>query len=85
MTHILGDELNEALVEEIVSAVSEEQLIFEAPGPWIPEVPRCDEHAIRSWLIRRFGPDVNLANVPAQDIISVETMRRGIGVAALRW
>lgn len=81
---LFGDDLNEALIEEITSAISLEKLIFEVPGPWIPNIRRCDQHAMRSWLIRRFGPEVNLGNVFAEDILEVETMRCGIGVGALR-
>jgi len=82
---LFGDDLNEALIEEITAAVPLEQLIFEVPGPWISGIRRCDQHATRAWLMKRFGPQVNLANVPPEDILEVETMRRGIGVAALKW
>lgn len=77
-------ELNTELVESITDAVALDDLIFEVPGPWIPEVRRCDQHTLRAWLIRRFGPLVNLGNVAVEDVVSLETMRRGIGVAALR-
>lgn len=82
---LFGADLNEALIEEIAAAVSLDKLIFEVPGPWIPGVRRCDQHATRAWLIRRFGPQVNLANVPPKDVLEVETTGCGIGVAALKW
>ena len=82
---LFGTELNEALIEEMASAIPLDKVIFEIPGPWIPGVRRCDQHASRVWLIRRFGPQVNLGNIPAEDILEVETMRRGIGAAALKW
>ena len=82
---IFGDELNEDLIEEITSAVPLEKLIFEVPGPWIAGIHRCDQFATRTWLVRRFGPVVNMANVYAEDILETETLRRGIGVAALKW
>jgi len=82
---LFGSDLNEALIEEITRGVPVDKLIFEVPGPWISGIRRCDQHATRSWLARRFGPGVNLANVHPEDILEVETMRRGIGVAALRW
>jgi phosphosulfolactate synthase len=82
---LFGTELNEALIEEMAAAVPLERLIFEVPGPWIEGVHLCDQHALRSWLVQRFGPEVNLANVPPEEILSVETLRRGIGVAALLW
>jgi phosphosulfolactate synthase len=76
---------NEALIEAIATAVPLERLIFEIPGPWNPGVRQCDGHMLRTWLIQRFGPLVNLANVPPEEVIAVETARRGIGVSALRW
>ena len=82
---LFGEELNEKLIDEITSAIPLEKLIFETPGPWISGVHMCDQHAIRATLIRRFGPDINLANVAPGDVLEVETMRRGIGVAALKW
>ena len=82
---LFGRELNEDLIEQITAAVPLDKLVFEVPGPWNPDVRRCDQYAARSWLIHRFGPDVNLANVAAEDMMELETMRRGIGVAALKW
>jgi phosphosulfolactate synthase len=82
---IFGEDLNEALIEEITGAVPTDRLIFEIPGPWIEGIHLCDQHAMRSWLVQRFGPEVNLANVGPADILEVETLRRGIGVAALKW
>ena len=81
---LFGEDLNEALIEEISTAVSIDELIFEVPGPWISEVRTCDQHATRAWLIRHFGPGVNLGNVLAGDILELEAMRTGIGVAALK-
>jgi len=82
---LFGDELNEALIEEITSAVPLEKLIFEVPGPWIAGIHRYDQFTTRTWLVRRFGSDINLANVLPEDILETETLRRGIGVAALKW
>jgi phosphosulfolactate synthase len=39
------------------------------------EAPRKDQQA---WLIRAFGPDVNLANVACDDVLAVETLRLGL-------
>ncbi|HEY1434983.1 MAG TPA: phosphosulfolactate synthase, partial [Thermoanaerobaculia bacterium] len=30
------------------------------------------------WFIKHFGPNVNLGNIPAEDVISVETIRQGL-------
>ena len=82
---LFAAELNESLIDEITAAVPLDSLVFEVPGPWNPGVRRCDQYATRAWLIRRLGPEVNLANVSPEDIMEAETMRRGIGVAALKW
>lgn len=39
------------------------------------ETPRKDQ---QSWFIHEFGPDVNLANVPAAEAIATETLRLGL-------
>ena len=39
------------------------------------EAPRKDQQA---WLVRAFGPDVNLANIPAEEVVALETLRLGL-------
>jgi phosphosulfolactate synthase len=39
------------------------------------EAPRKDQQA---WLIRLFGPDVNLANIAADQVLALETLRLGL-------
>jgi phosphosulfolactate synthase len=39
------------------------------------EAPRKDQQA---WLIRAFGADVNLANIPAEEVVALETLRLGL-------
>jgi len=39
------------------------------------EAPRKDQQA---WLIRTFGPDVNLANIAVDDVVALETLRLGL-------
>lgn len=62
-----GGEVREPLVEAILAAVPSERVIFEAPG-----------RAQQSWFIHRVGVDVNLGNVSSDDVVSVETLRRGL-------
>ena len=64
-----GGEVREPLVEAILAAVPAGRIIFEAPA-----------RAQQAWLIRRVGPDVNLGNVPPDEILSVETLRRGLRI-----
>ncbi|MET0524011.1 MAG: phosphosulfolactate synthase [Nocardioides sp.] len=39
------------------------------------EAPRKDQQA---WLIREFGPDVNLGNIAPDDVLGLETLRLGL-------
>ncbi|HCU91547.1 MAG TPA: phosphohydrolase [Actinobacteria bacterium] len=56
--------VREDVVAALVSAAGPDSLVFEAP--------REDQQA---WFVRRFGPDVNLANVHPADALGLETLR----------
>src|SRR3954447_15336693 len=60
-------ELRQGLIDEIAHAVDAAQVIFEAP--------QKDQQVV---LIKRFGPDVNLGNIPPADVLPLETMRLGL-------
>ena len=60
-------ELRQGLIDEIAHAVDPAQVIFEAP--------QKDQQVV---LIQRFGPDVNLGNIPPADVLPLETMRLGL-------
>ena len=60
-------ELRQGLIDEIAHAVDPAQVIFEAP--------QKDQQVV---LIRRFGADVNLGNIPPADVLALETMRLGL-------
>jgi phosphosulfolactate synthase len=55
------------LVDEILRAVGQETVIFETP-----------QRAQQAWLLRRVGPNVNLGNIAHEDVIALETLRRGL-------
>ena len=55
------------LIDEIAHEVDPAKLIFEAP--------RKDQ---QTWFIERFGPTVNLGNVPPEQAVSLETLRLGL-------
>lgn len=59
--------VREDIVAAAVRGAGIERLLFEAP--------RKDQQA---WLIRTFGPDVNLANIPADEALALETLRLGL-------
>jgi phosphosulfolactate synthase len=56
-----------ALVEAIVTHLPIERIIFEAPRT-----------AQQSWLVRHLGADVNLGNVPFEEVLPLETLRLGL-------
>jgi phosphosulfolactate synthase len=60
-------ELRQGLIDEIAHAVDPAEIIFEAP--------QKDQQVV---LIKRFGPDVNLGNIPPADVLPLETMRLGL-------
>lgn len=61
-------EVRYGLIEEILASdINPEKLIFEAPNK-----------ALQTYFIERLGSNVNLANIPMQDIISLETLRLGL-------
>jgi phosphosulfolactate synthase len=61
------------LVEEIGSAVDLDDVIFEAPTK-----------AAQAWFVKRFGPSVNLGNIPPEEAIPLETLRRGLRADTLK-
>jgi phosphosulfolactate synthase len=56
--------VREDVVEAMVGAAGTDSLVFEAP--------REEQQA---WFVRRFGPDVNLANIRPADALGLETLR----------
>ena len=59
--------IREDVVAAAVHGGGVERILFEAP--------RKDQQA---WLVREFGPDVNLANIPAEEVLALETLRLGL-------
>ncbi|GIW46027.1 MAG: phosphosulfolactate synthase [Candidatus Binatia bacterium] len=60
-------EIRTGLIEEIEVEIDPKRLIFEAP-----------QKAQQVWLVKHFGNNVNLGNIPPQEVISVETIRQGL-------
>ena len=60
-------EVREGLIDEIVHEIDPARILFDAP--------RKDQQV---WFVRRFGPDVNLGNVPADEVLALETLRLGL-------
>ena len=61
------------LIDEIAHEIDHRRLIFEAP-----------QRQQQVWFIERFGPDVNLGNIPPAEVISLETLRVGLRADTLK-
>ena len=71
---------NMALLDGLRKGLDMDQLLFELPGPWITNVSMSSIHDLKKFLVREFGPDVNIANVMPDDLIETEALRVGLGV-----
>lgn len=60
-------EVRSGLIDEIAHEIDISTLLFEAP-----------QKAQQAWFIKHFGPDVNLGNIPPDEVIPLETLRRGL-------
>src|SRR5438094_190233 len=66
-------EMRTGLVDEIVHEIDVADLIFEAPTK-----------SSQAWFVKHFGPGVNLGNIPPEEVIPLETLRRGLRADTLR-
>ena len=55
-------------------------MIFELSGYWVPGTHHTDNYRLKVFLVRTFGPDVNLANVLPADVWETEALRCGLSV-----
>jgi len=55
------------LIGEIAMAVGPVNVVFEAPTK-----------GAQAWFIKEFGPEVNLGNIPPEEVIPLETLRLGL-------
>jgi phosphosulfolactate synthase len=60
-------EVREGLIAEIVHDIPPDRILFDAP--------RKDQQV---WFVRKFGPEVNLSNVPVAEVLALETLRLGL-------
>jgi phosphosulfolactate synthase len=61
-----GD-MRTGLLEEIAHEIAVSDLIFEAPTK-----------SSQAWFVTHFGPNVNLGNIPPEEVIPLETLRLGL-------
>ena len=60
-------EMRTGLVDEIVHEIDVHDLVWEAPTK-----------ASQAWFVKQFGPEVNLGNIPPDEVIPLETLRLGL-------
>jgi phosphosulfolactate synthase len=60
-------EMRTGLVDEIAHSIDFHDLVWEAPTK-----------ESQAWFIRHFGSDVNLGNIPPDEVIPLETLRLGL-------
>ena len=61
-----GD-MRTGLIDEIAHEVSVDDVLFEAPTK-----------ESQAWFVKHFGPNVNLGNIPPDEVIALETLRLGL-------
>jgi phosphosulfolactate synthase len=66
-------EMRTGLVDEIAHEIDVQDLIFEAPTK-----------EGQAWFINQFGPEVNLGNIPPDEVIPLETLRLGLRADTLK-
>jgi phosphosulfolactate synthase len=67
-----GD-MRTGLIDEIAHEISVDDVLFEAPTK-----------ASQAWFVKHFGPNVNLGNIPPDEVIAVETLRLGLRADTLK-
>lgn len=60
-------EMRTGLVGEIAEAIDLDDLVWEAPTK-----------SAQAWFVKQFGPEVNLGNIPPEEVIPLETLRLGL-------
>jgi phosphosulfolactate synthase len=66
-------EMRTGLVDEIVHSINVKEVLFEAPTK-----------ASQAWFVKQFGADVNLGNIPPDEVIALETLRLGLRADTLK-
>ena len=61
-----GD-MRTGLIDEIAHEISVDEVLFEAPTK-----------SSQAWFVKHFGPNVNLGNIPPDEVIPLETLRLGL-------
>jgi phosphosulfolactate synthase len=55
------------VITQVADAVGRDEIVFEAPTK-----------NAQAWFVKQFGPEVNLGNIPPDEVIPLETLRLGL-------
>jgi phosphosulfolactate synthase len=66
-------EMRTGLVDEIAHSIDFHDLVWEAPTK-----------SSQAWFVKHFGPEVNLGNIPPEEVIPLETLRLGLRADTLK-
>jgi phosphosulfolactate synthase len=66
-------EMRTGLIDEIAHSIDVGEVIFEAPTK-----------GAQAWFVKHFGPEVNLGNIPPDEVIPLETLRLGLRADTLK-
>ena len=66
-------EMRTGLIDEIVHSIDVGDIIFEAPTK-----------GSQAWFVKHLGPEVNLGNIPPEEVIPLETLRLGLRADTLK-
>jgi len=67
-----GD-MRTGLIDEIAHEFAIDDVLFEAPTK-----------SSQAWFVKHFGPNVNLGNIPPEEVIPLETLRLGLRAATIK-
>ena len=73
-------EIRQDLFDALFKVAKKEDMIFEV---WAVPIWGGHTHQIRDaelWLIKHFGPEVNIANLQHNWVFALEALRRGVGI-----
>jgi phosphosulfolactate synthase len=66
-------EMRAEVVFQVVESAGLDEIVFEAPTK-----------AAQAWFVKQFGPEVNLGNIPPDEVIPLETLRLGLRADTLK-
>lgn len=76
---MIDGSIDEDLIHQLEEGTNIDDCVFELPGPWIPGTHQHEVIAMEMWLLKRFGPTVNIANDAWGNSLYLESCRRGLG------